>query len=97
MENILGRGENMGKVLKSGSFQRFMQIEQPGPGEGRLNDEVRVQAKAWSGSSSWLLYILRKKRHGPSYILKVSFLALNWEFPTWGQELRQGKKLQQSR
>lgn len=41
MENILGRGENMGKVLKSGSFQRFMQIEQPGPGEGRLNDELR--------------------------------------------------------
>lgn len=41
MENVLGRGKNKSKGPELGSARKFVQIEQSGPGEGRLSDELR--------------------------------------------------------
>lgn len=41
MENVLGRGKNKYKGPKLGSARRFVQMEQSGLGEGKLNDELR--------------------------------------------------------
>lgn len=53
MENVRGRGENKCKGPKLGRAGRLVQIEQPGPGEGRLRDEVRVVSRGQVRQFLW--------------------------------------------